>query len=417
MALKNDCFALPSGVSWTPVDDALADLRDRLSPVTPVETLPLGTGQGRVLAQDIPAPISLPPADNAAVDGYALAHTSLTPEGEQHLALREGRAAAGAPFDGMVGNGEAVRILTGAVMPDGTDSVVMDEDVERDGNAIRFGCGLKPGANSRKAGEDIRAGDIALPAGTRLGPAELARLASIGIASLPVHAPLRVAIFSTGDELAEPGEPLLSGQIYDANRAMLLALAKAQGVEAIDHGRIPDRPAAIASALGAASRAADVVIVSGGASGGDEDHVSRELSRMGAMALWRIAMKPGRPLALGQIDGVPVFGLPGNPVAAFVCFLIFARPALQRLAGAAWPEPVGYPLTAKFSAKKKPGRTELLRARADGTGGVEKFRSDGSGLIGGLVWSDGLVMLDHARGPVEEGETVCFLPYAGFGLT
>ena len=417
MALKNDCFALPSGVSWTPVQDALADLRDRLSPVTAVETTPLGAAQGRVLAQDITAPVSLPPADNAAVDGYALAHASLSPEGEQRLTLREGRAAAGAPLDGTIAPGEAVRILTGAVMPDGTDSVVMDEDIDLDTGAIRFGSGLLPGANRRKAGEDIRAGDIALPAGTRLGPAELARLASIGIASIGTHAPLRVAIFSTGDELAEPGEALRPGQIYDANRAMLLALARAQGVEAIDHGRIPDRPAAIASALTVAARRADAVIVSGGASGGDEDHVSRELSRMGAMALWRIAMKPGRPLALGQIDGVPVFGLPGNPVAAFVCFLIFARPALHRLAGAAWPDPIGYPLTARFSARKKPGRTELLRARADGRGGVEKFRSDGSGLIGGLVWSDGLVMLEHDRGAVEEGETVRFLPYAGFGLT
>jgi len=225
-----------------------------------------------------------------------------------------------------------------------------------------------------------------------------------------------VAVFSTGDELAEPGEALLPGQIYDANRAMLLSLARAQGVDVLDHGRIPDRPAAITSALTTAAREADAVIVSGGASGGDEDHVSRELSRMGAMALWRIAMKPGRPLALGQIGGVPVFGLPGNPVAAFVCFLIFARPALHRLAGADWPEPVGYPLIARFSARKKPGRVEFLRGRADGAGGVEKFRSDGSGLIGGLVWSGGLIALEHDRGAVEQGETVRFLPYAGFGL-
>ncbi len=416
MALRNDCFALPAGVSWTPVEEALADLRARLSPVTAVETVPLDGAQGRVLARDIAAPVSLPPADNAAVDGYALAHASLGAEGEQRLVLCEGRAAAGAPFGGIVAPGQAVRILTGGVMPAGTDSVVMDEDVDREGSIIRFGSGLKPGANRRRAGEDINAGDTALAAGTRLGPAHLSRIASLGIASLEVHAPLRVAVFSTGDELAEPGEALSPGQIYDANRAMLLALAGAQGVVTLDHGRIPDRPAAIADALAAAAHGADAVIVSGGASGGDEDHVSRELSRSGAMALWRIAMKPGRPLALGQIDSVPVFGLPGNPVAAFVCFLIFARPALHRLAGAAWPEPVAYPLTARFSAKKKPGRTELLRARADGAGGVEKFRSDGSGLIGGLVWSDGLVMLEHDRGVVEEGETVRFFPYAGFGL-
>ena len=416
MALRNDCFALPAGVRWTPVTEALADLRSRVDPVTAVESVRLAEAQGRFLAQDVKAPVSLPPADNAAVDGYALAHASLTPEGEQCLSLVEGRAAAGAPFDGAVGSGQVVRILTGAVMPHGTDSVVMDEDIDVEGGAVRFGSGLKAGANRRKAGEDIRAGDTALTAGTRIGAAQMARLASVGIAEVPVHAPLRVAILSTGDELAEPGEPLLPGQIYDANRPMLLALARAQGVVVLDHGRVPDRPAAIADALAAAAQGADAVIVSGGASGGDEDHVSRELERMGAMALWRIAMKPGRPLALGQIDGVPVFGLPGNPVAAFVCFLVFARPALHRLAGAVWPEPLAYPLTARFAAKKKPGRTELLRTRADGSGGVEKFRSDGSGLVGGLVWSGGLVLLDHDRGPVTEGETVPFLPYSEFGL-
>lgn len=415
MALKNDCFALPAGVSWTPVERALADLRGRISPVVGVERATLNAAQGRVLAQDMAAPVSLPPADNSAVDGYALAHGSLTSGDGQLLALVPGRAAAGAPFDGTVAAGQAVRILTGGVMPEGTDSVVMDEDVDLDGASIRFGSGLKSGANRRRAGEDIGAGDIALTAGSRLGAAQMARLASVGIAEVPVYTPLRVAVFSTGDELAEPGEALLPGQIYDANRSMLVSLARSQGAVVLDHGRVPDRPAAIASALTSAAQAADVVIVSGGASGGDEDHVSRELSRMGAMALWRIAMKPGRPLALGQIGGVPVFGLPGNPVAAFVCFLIFARPALGHLAGGAWTPPQSYPLTARFSARKKPGRTEYLRGRADGTGGVEKFRSDGSGLIGGLVWSGGLIVLDHDRGAVEQGETVQFLPYAQFG--
>lgn len=416
MALKNDCFALPAGVFWTPMADALADLRGRLSPVVGVERVALAAAQGQVLARDVAAPISLPPADNAAVDGYALAHASLTDEGDQELALLDGRAAAGVPFAGAVAPGHALRILTGAVMPPGTDSVVMDEDLDRNGATIRFGSGLKAGANRRRAGEDITAGDIALNAGARLGPAAMARLASVGIAEVAVYAPLRVAVLSTGDELAEPGDTLAPGQIYDANRAMLLSLARAQEVVVQDHGRIPDDPDAIAHALKTAAAGADAVVVSGGASGGDEDHVSRELSKMGAMALWRIAMKPGRPLALGQIDGVPVFGLPGNPVAAFVCFLMFVRPALHTLAGAEWPEPVGYPLTARFSARKKPGRTELLRARADGSGGVEKFRSDGSGLISGLLWSDGLVMLDHARGAVEPGDAVRFLPYAGFGL-
>lgn len=416
MALRNDCFALPAGAVWTPVEAALADLRARLSPVAAVERVALEAAQGRVLARDVVAGMSLPPADNAAVDGYALAHGSLTPSGEQRLTLRAGRAAAGAPYAGTVGAGEAVRILTGATMPAGTDSVVMDEDADPEDGAIRFGSGLGAGANRRRAGEDIAAGETALAAGTRLGPAQMARLASLGVAEIAAFAPLRVAVFSTGDELAEPGEALAPGRIYDANRAMLLAFARAQGVVALDRGRIPDEARAIRTALADAARGADAVIVSGGASGGDEDHVSRELSRMGAMALWRIAMKPGRPLALGQIDGVPVFGLPGNPVAAFVCFALFARPALLRLGGADWTEPTGYPLVARFPARKKAGRSEFLRGRADGAGGVEKFRSDGSGLIGGLTWSDGLVALEHDRGAVEAGETVTFLPYAGFGL-
>ncbi len=416
MALKNDCFALPAGVTWTPVTRALADLRDRLEPVTAVETVPLANAQGRILATDIAAPVSVPPADNSAVDGYALAHASLTREGEQRLALIQGRAAAGAPFSSAIPPDHALRILTGATMPDGTDTIVMDEDVDIDDGAIRFGSGLRAGANRRRAGEDVAAGDIILASGQRLGPAQLAHAAAVGLTEAQTYRPLRVAILSTGDELIEPGEARAAGQIYDANRSMLLALARSQGVIATDGGRIPDRPDQISHALRNAAATADAVIVSGGASGGDEDHVSRELSKMGAMALWRVAMKPGRPLALGQIDGVPVFGLPGNPVAAFVCFLIFARPALLRLAGADWPEPISYPLVARFHAKKKPGRTEYLRGRADGIGGVEKFRSDGSGLISGLTWSTGLIALDHDRDAVEPGEIVDFLPYANMGL-
>ncbi len=416
MALKNDCFALPAGVKWTPVSEALADLRGRLTPVTGVETVPLVNAQGRILAADITSPVSLPPADNSAVDGYALAHASLHPEGEQTMTLLDGRAAAGSPFAARVPMGHAVRILTGGVMPQDTDTVVMDEDVDIDDHAIRFGSGLKAGANRRLAGEDVAAGDTLLTAGVRLGPAQLAHAAAVGLTVMPIHKPLRVAVLSTGDELAQPGEALEAGQIYDANRPMLLALARAQGVEVLDAGQIPDRPDAIVAALRDAAIAADAVVVSGGASGGDEDHVSRELAKMGAMALWRVAMKPGRPLALGQIGGVPIFGLPGNPVAAFVCFLIFARPALLRLAGAEWPETVSYPLTARFHAKKKPGRTEYLRGRADGQGGVDKYRSDGSGLIGGLTWSNGLVALDHERDAVEPGETVTFMPYSAMGI-
>lgn len=416
MALKNDCFALPPGVEWTPVDDALALLRERIEPVAGTEIVPLARGLRRILAEDTPAHTATPPYDNTAVDGYALAHAFLTPEGEQTLRLLDGRAAAGSPFARTVAPGEAVRILTGAVMPEGTDSVVMQEDVTVAGETIRFGSGLKQGANRRKAGEDMTAGARALAAGRILTPADLAQAASVGLADLSVYRPLRIAVFSTGDELRDPDAAPEPGTIFDANRPMLSALVAAQGFETIDLGRIPDDADAIRIALTRAADEADAVIASGGASGGDEDHVARELKTMGAMTLWRIAMKPGRPLAMGQIGGVPVFGLPGNPVAAFVCFLIFARPALLRLAGANWPDPPRFPVKAAFKAKKKPGRTEYLRGRYAGEGKVEKYRSEGSGLITGLRWSDGLIALAHDRDAIAEGETVDFIPYAAFGF-
>lgn len=416
MALKNDCFALPPGVDWTPVDEALAMLRERIEPGCDTEYVALADALGRILAEDVAARTSTPPHDNAAVDGYALAHASLTPDGEQSLRLLGGRSAAGSAFAGTVPEGAALRILTGAVMPAGTDTVVMQEDVTQENGTIRFGSGLRPGANRRKAGEDMNAGDPALRQGRILTPADIAQAAAVGVATLRVYRPLRVAIFSTGDELRDTGEPAETGTIYDANRPMLTGLAKTLGFEVVDMGRKADTPEAVRGALEDAASRADAILTSGGASGGDEDHIARELKAMGAMTLWRIAMKPGRPLAMGQIGGVPVFGLPGNPVAAFVCFLIFARPALLRFAGAEWSSPPRFPVRAAFDAKKKPGRSEFLRGRYLGDGSVEKYRSEGSGLISGLRWSDGLIALDHGRGAVARGEVVDFIPYSAFGF-
>lgn len=410
--LPDDCFALPPGVDWTPVDDALALLRTALRPVAGEEIVPLTReAAGRILARPVTALRDNPPAANSAVDGYAFAHASLSGAGD--LTLREGRAAAGHPFPGTLGPGEALRILTGADLPAGADTVVLQEDVTLAGGRIRFPPPRKPGANSRPRGEDARAGDQVFPKGRRLTPADLARGVAAGVAEVSLHKPLRVAVLSTGDELIQPGST--GHGIFDANRPMLLALTERLGFRAIDLGVARDREDAVRQAFDRAAAEADALITTGGASTGDEDHVSRLLTREGHVTTWRIAVKPGRPLALGQWRGVPVFGLPGNPVAAFVCALIFVRPALGLLAGEGWVEPEAFQIPAGFEKSKKPGRREFLRARIR-DGRAEIFHSEGSGLVGGLSWAEGLVDLPEPGLTVRPGDLVRYLPFSGFGL-
>ncbi len=411
--LKNDCFALPAGVNWTPVDEALALLRDRLRPVKPVTTVALTQAAGRILAQDAIAQRSNPPLPNTAVDGYGFAGAK--PQGEHILPLVEGRAAAGIPFDGVVPEGAVIRVLTGAALPEGVDTVILEEDVTVESGHIAFRGPLKQGANTRRAGEDVTEGELALPAGRRLTPADLALLSATGISEVPVFVPLRVAVLSTGDELVEPGETAGPGQIYDANRPMLLSLIDRMGFDPVDMGRVADDPDALRTTLDRASERADVILTSGGASAGDEDHVSALLRQAGAMQQWRIALKPGRPLALGMWNETPVFGLPGNPVAAMVCTLIFARPALGLMAGAGWQEPQGFDLPAGFEKRKKPGRREYLRARIR-DGRVEVFHSEGSGRISGLSWAEGLVEIEDGERHIQPGDPVRFIPYGSFGL-
>jgi len=414
--LRDDCFALPPGVDWTPVDRALALLRDALAPVCARSEVPLEEADGRVLAAAVPAARANPPTANAAVDGYGFAFgPGPGPEGFD-LALMAGRSAAGAPFTGPVPPGHAIRILTGAFLPPGVDTVVMQEDVEIAGGRLRFGPGIRPGANCRAAGEDVAAGAPLLAAGHRLRPGDLALLAATGVARLPVHARLRVGVLSTGDELCPAGAATSPYQIHDANRPMLLALLARWGMAAVDLGHAPDDRAALRSCLDAAAGRVDAVITSGGASAGDEDHLSALLNAEGAVHSWRIALKPGRPLALGQWRGVPLFGLPGNPVAAFVCALIFARPALGLMAGERWLEPAGFQLPAAFSKDKRPGRREYLRARIGADGRAEVFASEGSGRISGLAWAGGLVELEDGARQIRPGDMVRFLPFASFGL-
>nr|WP_092368805.1 gephyrin-like molybdotransferase Glp [Cribrihabitans marinus] len=411
--LRNDCFALPAGVEWTPVDTALAHLRDRLGPVTSIRTEPVAGALGRVLAADVVAQRSNPPLANSAVDGYGFAGGR--PEGKHVLPLAVGRAAAGLAHDGAVPAGQALRILTGAALPEGVDTVILEEDVTLGEDRIAFRGPLKQGANTRMAGEDVAAGQVALRAGRVVTPADMALLSALGVSELSLRDRLRVAVLSTGDELVEPGEPAGPGQIPDANRPMLLSMLHRFGFVPEDMGRVPDDRDSLRARLDAAAERADVILTSGGASAGDEDHVSALLQEAGAMQQWRIAVKPGRPLALGLWRGKPVFGLPGNPVAAMVCTLIFARPALSLLAGAGWTVPQGFEIPAAFEKRKKAGRREYLRARVR-DGRVEAFRSEGSGLISGLSWAEGLVELGDGAGHIRPGDPVRFIPFGSFGL-
>jgi molybdopterin molybdotransferase len=415
--LRNDCFAMPQGVEWVPVDEALALLRVRLHAVTGTEDLAVAHAHRRVLAAPAVARRSNPPRPNSAVDGYGFAHAA-TGEGVQRLPLVVGRAAAGQPFDGAVPLGHAVRILTGAILPDGVDTIVLEEDCATDGQIVAFDGPVKRAINTRQAGEDVGEGTTILPVGRVLTPAELALLSAVGVGQVQVHRRLRVGVLSTGDELLpDPSVPAAPHQIFDANRPMLLALLAGWGFEAVDLGHAPDDAAQIAARLDQGAQSADAILTSGGASAGDEDHVSRLLRERGNVSSWRIAVKPGRPLALALWGGVPVFGLPGNPVAALVCALVFARPALSLLSGAGWSQPQGFTVPAAFSKHKKAGRREYLRARLTESGAAEVFASEGSGRISGLSWATGLVELPDAACTIAPGDPVRYLPYASFGVS
>ena len=407
--LRDDCFAMPRGVDWIPVQDALEKLRSNLHPVVGVETIPIQEALGRILAEDVVAHQSHPPFSNAAVDGYGFAFDDLPAGEEITLPMEVGQAAAGHAFGGSVRSGHALRILTGAKVPQGVDTIVLQEDVNVEDGYIHFRSGLKKGANTREEGEDIKVGAVILTTGTKLRADRLGVLASAGITEAQVYQRLRVAVLSTGDELeADKAE----ATIPDANRPMLLGLLRQMGYEPVDIGIIPDDVAAVRDALTQAANTTDVILTTGGASSGDEDHISKLLNREGNMQSWRVAIKPGRPIALALWNGVPVFGLPGNPVAAFVCTLVFASPAMGVLSGSAWKDLKGYMLPAAFAKNKKEGREEYLRARLDNEGAVEVFASEGSGRISGLSWADGLVRLQHGAATIKTGDLVEYIPFS-----
>ena len=410
--LNDDCFAF--GGALLSVDAALALIEARIAPVVTHEVVKLSAAAGRILARDVVAGMDLPPHANSAVDGFALAHADLAPDRETILPIA-GRAAAGHPLGRPVARGAAIRIFTGAAMPEGADTVMMQEDCIIEEGRVRLQPGIKKGANRRHAGEDVAAGSVALPAGQRLKPADLGLAAALGNDSLPVFRPLRAALLSTGDEVCEPGRPLPPGMIYDANRVMLAALLRAQGCIVSDLGICPDRANALADTLAGAAAEHDLIVTSGGVSTGEEDHVRAAIEKLGRLDFWRLAIKPGRPVALGQLKGTPLIGLPGNPVAAALTFAILARPLILRLSGATIAPPLSVSVRAGFAYRKKAGRREYLRARLAREGAAvvaQKYPKDGAGILSSIVQSDGFVVLDESLSELAIGELIDFLPFS-----
>lgn len=406
-------------------EEALALLRDRVRPVAGIEILPLSRAAGRILATPAVARHAVPAHTNAAVDGYAFAFHDYDATMGSIMPVM-GRAAAGHPLAGPVEPRSAVRILTGAVVPAGLDTTVMQEDVEilepaPGQQLVHVPAGLKARANVRQAGEDVKAGETLFQPGHVIRPQDLAALASIGLGEVPCFKRLRVAIISSGDEIIEPGSrPLEPGEVYDANQPMLSALAALAGAETKALGVLPDRAEEVRRHLLQAAGEFDVIMTTGGASAGDEDHMSGALNAIGRRHMWQLAIKPGRPMMFGQIGDTVMVGLPGNPVAVFVCYLMYVFPTLRRLGGAAWSEPRRFRLPASFSLpKRKTGRREFWRGMlVEGPNGlsVDKFARDGSGLISGLRAADGLIDIPEDIADVQPGDALAFIPFSEFGI-
>jgi molybdopterin molybdotransferase len=409
--LTNDCFAF--GGPLMSIDEAAALVRARLAPVAETETVPLDAAVGRVLAAALMAPGDLPRFANAAVDGYAVAFDDVAAGGA--LLPVVGRLPAGQAPAGPHRRGTALRIFTGAAMPAGADTVFMQEDVTLEGDTVVLPAGLKRFANMRPAGEDIAQGTQALPAGRVLTPPDIGLAAALGVASLTVRRRLRVAVFSTGDEVVDAGAPLPPAGIHDANRPVLIALLEALGCTVTDQGILKDRREAVAAALAEAAAGHDLILTSGGVSTGEEDHVKAAVEAAGALTFWRLAIKPGRPVAMGVVGGVPFIGLPGNPVAVYVTFAHVARAVVAALAGAEPPRVHALPVRAAFAYKKKEGRREYVRVSlvraADGALEAVKHPREGAGILTSLTETDGLVELPEAVTRVDPGETVGFISY------
>jgi molybdopterin molybdotransferase len=404
----------PQALSADAVGEFLARL---VTPVADTETVSPLAALGRVLARDLVSPISVPPHDNSAMDGYAFAGAQLAAGALQLQVV--GTALAGKAWQGSVGPGQCVKIMTGAIMPAGLDTVVPQEFTKTlDDGRIAIPAGLlQPGDNRRHKGEDLMEGRPALRAGERLGPAACGLVASLGIAQVEVFRRLKVAYFSTGDEILSLGEPPREGAVYDSNRYTVHGLLTRLGCEVIDMGVVRDQPALLEDAFRTAAAQADAIITSGGVSVGEADYTKAMMKKLGDVAFWRIAMRPGRPMAVGRIGSSALFGLPGNPVAVMVTFLAFVRPALLRMMGARPQPPLYLKARSAEAMRKKPGRTEYQRGTvvrtADGALEVRTTGNQGSGVLSSMVQANGLIVLHHAQGNVAVGDEVDVMMFEG----
>lgn len=413
--LSDDCFAF--GGPMMSVDEAVAIIATRVSAVDEIETVPLEKADGRILSGDVSTSLALPPFTNSAVDGYAVRNDDLPSEKETAFPV-SGRIQAGASAQEPVKPGHAFRIFTGAPMPEGAGTVFMQEDVRLDETGkVVLPPGLRRGANVRPVGEDVPLGTAALERGLRLRPQDVALLAAFGLKQVEVRRRIRVAVFSTGNELVSPGELRKEAQLFDSNRFMLMAMLSRLGCEVSDLGILRDDRAALARGLKRVAGTHDLVLTSGGVSTGEEDHVKAAVEEAGKLVLWRMAIKPGRPVAMGIIGGTPLIGLPGNPVASFVTFVHVVRPTVLALSGARGEPLMPMPVRAAFNYRKKIGRREYLRVnlrRAEDGVGLEavKFPREGAGLLSSLVDTDGLVELGEEITQVGPGQMIGFLGYA-----
>ena len=416
--LSDDCFAFSGPLLR--LDDMERLIGERVVPVAGSERVALSAARSRVTAADVIAPADLPPFDNSAVDGYAVRHADLKPDGDSKLAIA-GRLTAGARAAPAIKPSEAVRIFTGAAMPEGADTVFMQEDVTVEGGRVILPPGLKRGANRRLAGEDVAQGRVVLPAGTVLEAQHVALAAALGITELEVRRRLTVAIFSTGDEVVEPGTPLPRAGVYDANRFLLRELLERLGARVTDLGILADDPAPLAQALRQAAGAHDLIVTSGGVSTGEADYVRDAVEAIGSLVFWRVAIKPGRPVALGVIraeggDSAAFVGLPGNPVAVFVTFVRVVKVLLRRLSGARAQALVPLPVRVGFAYKKKKDRREYVRVSLVRTAAGEleavKHPQDGAGILTSLTQTDGLLEFTEETASVAPGDRVGFLSYS-----